>query len=450
MATYRQLATNFGNGYAPFVAVTANCLFFFTGISLSWPSPVLVKLNGTDGNPLGNPISQEQNDLIGSLFSIGGALGPILLIYALELLGRKSTMTILACIFPLFYLLLAFAENIYLYYVSRIATGIAAGGSISIISIYVSEIVPVKYRGTYIALGTCFILSGSFFSYCVGPYTSVMVFNIIIASLGFIYLPVFVFTCPETLYYTMQKYGPEKTMELLKILRKKSDLSEELKIIEGTVGKRETGKVLDLFKSRASTKAFCICSTLMVVQEFSGINAIMTYSQTIFKNAEVSLAPAVCSIIVSAFQSSTSITTPLLSRKIKVKPLLMFSLSGICFSHTLLILYFYVDYIHQFNWIPLVSLIGFVTFCNCGVASLPRVVLGEMYPLKVKAIGTALTSIIYWFAQFLTTYYYNKIDQAVAFLIFDVFCFCGIIFTYFFVIETKGRTFQEIQERLES
>ncbi|XP_044759697.1 facilitated trehalose transporter Tret1-like [Coccinella septempunctata] len=450
MKTWMYFADLFGSKYAFCAAIVGDILCLFTGMSIAWSSPVLVKLNGTDDNPLGNPITGEENDWIGSVFSIGGAIGPIIFIYTLELLGRKATMLILAVIFPVFHFILAFSTNIYLYYACRIAIGAAVGGSFSIVAVYVSEIVSAKMRGTYLSLGTSFILSGCLISYSVGPNVSIRTFNLIIAVSSLAYIPFFVLICPESLYYTMQKYGPEKTMTLLQRLRNSSDVNVELEEIEITVGNEERGSLLDVFRNKAASKAFFICTVLLILQQFCGVNVIMTYTENIFKDAKVSMAPDVCTIVVSAIQTATCLITPIASRRFNRKLLLTFSFVGVSLSNILLGLYFAVDAIGGVHWLPLAALVSFFVFYNCGVGPLPWATLGELYPQNVKSVGTATSNTIYWLFQFLLTYYFNKVDEGLAFLIFGGLCLVAAVFVQFFLIETRGKTLQEIQRELTS
>ncbi|XP_045477759.1 facilitated trehalose transporter Tret1-like [Harmonia axyridis] len=448
MATWMFFADLLGSKYAFFVAIIGDCLGVFTGMSLAWSSSVLVKLKEAKDNPLGEPITAEQHDLIGSVFAIGGAVGPIVLIYSLEYFGRKMTMLILAMLFPISHFILAFSTHIHLYYVCRILCGAAVGGSFSIVAVYISEIVSTKMRGTYMSLATSFILTGCLISYSVGPFVSIRTFNLIIAISSLLYIPLFIFLCPETLYYTMQKHGSGETVKLLQKLRNTDLVEEELGEIENAVGKEEKASLLDVLKDKAALKAFFICTVLLTFQQFSGINVIMTYTQNIFEDAKVSVSPEICTIIVSSFQTATCLITPIASKKFNRKVMLAFAFTGVGLSNVLLGLYFSVDFVHKFNWVPLLSIVSFVIFHNCGVGALPWTTLGELYPQKIKSVGTAVTNTIYWLFQFLLTYYFNKIDEGLAFILFGVMCWACVIFVKVFLIETRGRTLQEIQDKL--
>ncbi|KAK9884534.1 hypothetical protein WA026_007375 [Henosepilachna vigintioctopunctata] len=416
-------------------------------MSLSWSSPVLAKLEKIDGNPFGDAITPEEEDLIGSVFSIGGAIGPIVLIFSLELIGRKLTIAILAMILSISHFILAFSTNIYIYYVCRVFTGVSVAGSFSIVTVYIAETSSVKWRGTFISLGTSYVLIGCLVSYSLGPYIPLVYFNLIIAVFTAVFCLVFVLTCPESMYYTMQKYGSESTKNILDKLRK-GDSREELQDIEASVKSTERGSIIDIFSSKAGKRAFFICTALLIIQQFSGVTVIITYSQLIFEDADISVAPEVCSIIISAFQAATCFITPVAAKRIDRKKLFNFSFLGVTISNILLGLYFTIDELTNYKWIPLLSLISYVIFYNFGVGPLPWVILGELYPLKVKSIGTAVSNTIYWIFQFLLTYYFNKVDKGISFLVFGGVCLGSVAFVQLFLIETRGKTLQEIQSEL--
>ncbi|KAK9887705.1 hypothetical protein WA026_000026 [Henosepilachna vigintioctopunctata] len=381
MDTWIYFADKLGDSYNVFVPLVGSALCFLGGMSMSWSSPVLPKLNRTDDNPLGHAITEEQKDLIGSLFSIGGAIGPIVLIFSLELIGRKLTMAMLAMILSISHFVLAFISNIYVYYACRVAAGIGVSGSFGIVAVYVAEISSVKWRGTFLSLGTSYILAGCLVSYATGPYIPMVYFNLLIAIPAILYSIVFPLTCPESLYYTMQKYGSQSTKNILEKIRK-GDSVEELDDIEKSIENSEHGTLMDIFRDKAGRKAFFICTSLLIIQQFSGVNVIITYSQSIFEEANISVAPELCSIIISAFQVGTCFITPLAAKYVDRKILLSISFLGVTFSNVLIGLYFTIENLTEYQWIPLVSLISFVIFITVVLVHFHGLLWGNCTPSK--------------------------------------------------------------------
>lgn len=93
------------------------------GISLSWSSPVISKLNGevdTNDIPIGHLIDKDEESLIGSLLTLGAACGPYAAGYLADRIGRKWALISVAGLpYLISFVVLAFAEDLLLYYFAR-------------------------------------------------------------------------------------------------------------------------------------------------------------------------------------------------------------------------------------------------------------------------------------------------------------------------------------------
>lgn len=70
-----------------------------------------------------------------------------------------------------------------------------------------------------------------------------------------------------------------------------------------------------------------------------------------------------------------------------------------------------------------------------------------IYNLRLRIIIFFLTFFIFLVRRFFSSIAL-AIGMGLTFLIFGVCCACGFLFTLFFLPETKGKSFQEIQEML--
>lgn len=120
-------------------------------------------------------------------------------------------------------------------------------------------------------------------------------------------------------------------------------------------------------------------------------------------------------------------------------------------------LYFYLDVndkaaANSVTWLPVVSLIVFVIAYCIGFGPLPWAVLGEMFPSNVKSYASTLVAATCWVLGFLVTRFFSTMDAALgsdwAFWVFAIFCAIAFAFTFTVVIETKGMSLQQIQDRL--
>ncbi|XP_044759698.1 facilitated trehalose transporter Tret1-like [Coccinella septempunctata] len=438
--TYEYFSDFFGQQYFKFIVCVAHTFFFGIAVAMSWTSPVLSKLSETEDNPLGEPITPDQSDLIGSLLYIGAAIGPILFIPAAEYFGRKNVLLILSVIPPLTYGTFAFAKVVELYYVCRILQGVYMGGSLSVQPVYVAEILSNEERDFYMSLGTMFGFSGLLVVYAVGPFVPLIYFNGFFAIFGVVVVILLAFGCPETPFFMMKTKGKDATNELLMLIRQKFD-NKEADEIQSTINNEVRDSFFDLFSSTKNIKLFIMATMPLLLQQFSGISILLTYSQPIFDKTNISITPAVCSLIVACFQVSTSFLTPALlkSGRFSLRILLLFCLTGMAICNVILALYFFAfNDTPSLNWLPLLGFVLFVPFYNCGIDPIPWMLLGQIYPRSLSSVGSALSTSIYFLATFPSLFLFSKIETGFLFSYCAFFCCLGIPYVLFIFSEPKN------------
>lgn len=429
------------------------------GTVLTWSSPELDKLGKWNETTLEEPATDDEKAWISSFFPLGAIFGPFLFGYLADKIGRKITLLVTGIPFVLFYFLLAFANALWMLYISRCILGIALGGVFTVIPMYVGEIADDSNRGALGSAMNVFLCLGLLFSYSLGPYVSIVEFNLVLAVFPLIFLAVFFFAGLESPQYYVSKHEIGKAKEvLLKLRGGGSNVEEELATMQKKMEEDGKGSLYDIFQSKGLIKAMIISIGLVFFQQFSGINAVLFYAQKIFEQAGSSLAPEVCSIIIGAVQFGTSFVTPLLADRLGRKILLTASAAGMLISEVPLGVYCYLkahDHdVSSISFLPVVCLIAYIITYNCGYGPLPWAIMGELFPNNVKSIASSVTAGFCWFCGFLIAFFFkslsNTIGMGPSFWLFSSFCALAIPFSLFFVLETKGKSLDEIQDVLNS
>lgn len=87
-----------------------------------------------------------------------------------------------------------------------------------------------------------------------------------------------------------------------------------------------------------------------------------------------------------------------------------------------------------------------------GIGSIPMLINGELFPMNVKHAAASLNEIVSLAFNFAWIYFFNwikiKYGLHVIYFICSCNCLLGILFTYFVVIETKGKSLDQIQLEL--
>ncbi|XP_053683806.1 facilitated trehalose transporter Tret1 [Sabethes cyaneus] len=454
-----------GNPMWQFLAgVTVNLASVALGTCLGWTSPMgpVYKSNDTNINPLDTPPTEAEESWIGSLVALGALIAPFIAGPLAEKFGRKLTLLGSSAFFIVSWILLLTASTVGQILAARLIQGFGVGFVMTVQTMYIGEIASNEYRGALGSLMQLCIVTGILYVYSVGPYVSYQALQWACMALPIIFAVAFFFM-PETPTFYITKGRSEDAVASLRFLRGKSSdgVQDELKETTQSVEEAMNSKasVMDLFKSKGNVKALIICAGLISFQQLSGINVILFYSQMIFAKTGSSLEPAVSTILVGVVQVLASGATPLIVDRLGRKPILLASAGGMCIAHGTMGLYFYMDYIksdavESISWLPIFSLIFFVTVYCVGFGPLPWAVLGEMFPANVKSIASSIVASTCWVLGFLVLQFFSTLDQAVgshwSFWIFGIMCGVAFAFTLTTVMETKGMSLQQIQDKLNS
>ncbi|KMQ87229.1 sugar transporter erd6-like 6 protein [Lasius niger] len=190
----------------------------------------------------------------------------------------------------------------------------------------------------------------------------------------------------------------------------------------------------------------------------SGSQPVAQYAQIIFDQANGNLEGKYLTIILGAVQLIFTIICMFITDHSGRKSLLIISCIGTTCSTAMIATYFNLQYNHMNTndlvWLPTTGVIMFVITYALGLAPLLFTLLSELFPTNVKALGsTVVLVLINLLAFIVTTLYLIIADIAGIHIPFWIFTACGLVsplFIFFYIPETKGKTLEQIQEKLQS
>lgn len=357
-------------------------------------------------------------------------------------------------------IIFAFSTSIYLYLFARLLWGFGDGCVFSVLPNYVGEIAEDHNRGLLGCIMAIILTLGTLSSYVIGPYVNIQTFSFINMIPISLFLIIFGIFMPETPYYLIADKNFTGAEESLRKLRNKNEteLKNEMSYMSKCVEESMANKagILDLFKSRGIIRGLIISNGLMMIQQCSGISAVLGYMQLVFDAAGNTIPPELSVILIGVIQWITTIIVCQIVERLGRRLLLLISVTGMFFSLSILGLYFYLQ-TNQYNvsviwWLPIASLIVFIITYNLGLGSLPWVIMGELFPSSYKSAASTFTAFVCLFLAFLITVFFPHIAEFIgmagSFWLFSGFCALGFVFIYFIIIETTGKSFKEIQDIL--
>ncbi|XP_054729327.1 facilitated trehalose transporter Tret1-like [Anastrepha obliqua] len=442
------------------VAVAANLSAFAAGTCIGWTSPVGPKLKALDStdSPLDHPITTEDDAWISSIFLLGAVAAPFIASPLNDRFGRKWVLLSSSIFFILGYVILMLASEVWMLLVGRLVKGFGAGFVLSVLPMYNGEIAIDAVRGAIGTLLKLFVVSGNLYAYVIGPYVSYVTLQWCCLAVPIVFGIIFYFM-PESPYYLAGKGQKADALNSLQFLRGQSPdiLQHEMAVIQGGVEefRANKGSVMDILKSKGNRRALIISTGLIMFQQLCGISAVLFNSQSIFESANISVDSAIASIIVGSAQVGAAALTPFFVDRFGRKVILLVSALGMFVGLTALGAFFYVQQVvgdaSNLTWLPVPALVLFNIVYSIGFGPLPWAVLGETFPANVKSIASSIVTSICFLTSFVVTRWYpplNALGSYYAFWLFAIFCVAAFFFTLFVVMETKGLSLQEIQDRL--
>ena len=108
--------------------------------------------------------------------------------------------------------------------------------------------------------------------------------------------------------------------------------------------------------------------------------------------------------------------------------------------------------VRDINWLPIVSLMIFISFYSFGWGPIPWALMGEMFSAEVKAKASSITVCIAWGLVFVFSKYFSNVVTSygshTAFWLFSICSIISLLFNIFILPETKGKSLKEIQDKL--
>lgn len=296
---------------------------------------------------------------------------------------------------------MAFANEVYMIYISRLLAGIAGAGCFFIVPVYVAEISDKRIRGALCSSFSVICNIGIFIEFILAEFMDFRNSAILVLIISISFMVGFAFM-PESPQYLISKGKIEQAEIAFKFLRglgPNGELSrnsqvdfESMKDIAKDKSSTETQ--FKIFKKHV-TQQGTIKSILMaiVVAQFpvmSGCFVLITYNQGIFKAANVTLLSVFWSSLFFAFiQIIAAVCTAIYVDKMGRKKILI----GSSFSSSLCLAVFgaymfmkirtSVD-LSPFTWIPLFSLLIEVFVSSVGIIPVPNFYASEILDQKVR------------------------------------------------------------------
>lgn len=396
--------------------------------------------------------------VITASLSVGAIVGALFSGRINEALGRRRTIMIAAAIVIVGTLAASFSPTFALLVISRLVIGLGIGLSSSTVPTYLSELAPARLRGAMGALNQIFIVLGILIaflvSYWLGPIAAwrwmfagaIVPAAILLVGLAFL---------PETPRWLLKNGREPEARRVLESAHGTAvNLDEEIATIREVIqmDTESTPRFRDLF-SGFVRPMMVVAILLAVGQQFSGVNAINAYFPTMLIGLGFATQAALLSgVLLGVTKFLFTAWVVFVVDRWGRKPLLL--IGNVIMVVTLAAAGLVVLNVQDTGTrgiLMLVMMVLYLVGYELGWGAVVWVMMAEVFPLKYRAAGMGVSSVVLWAATGIVSAVFPLISAVGSLGIGgSMFLFAGINVVLFgltkwLVPETKGRSLEQIE-----
>lgn len=403
-----------------------------------------------------NLTDTTQGILVSSVL-IGAVIGAATNGVLADMFGRKKIIIATAIIFILGSIFCAFAPNIYVLIASRLFIGFAVGIVNFVVPLYLSEISPKNLRGTLVSLYQWAITAGILFSYFINAVFAPAVYNwrwmLFAGVLPGLVLLIGMCFMTDTPRWLLSKDREDEARRVFAKIEPDIDIDSEIDNVRANLKSDDSGSVMQFKLKKWMIMPFVVGIGIMFAQICTGINTIIYYAPTIFKNAgfESNISAIYATTGIGIINFLMTIVALFFTDKLGRKPLLYFGLTGVMLSLIALGGAFaFADFFgDNLKWVTVGSLITYIICFAMSLGPIGWILVSEVFPLSIRGRAMSICTVSNFAFNFLVVSSFpvllNRAGGALTFWGFGIVSLLCIIFVYFFVPETKGISLETIE-----
>ncbi|XP_045083968.1 sugar transporter ERD6-like 4 isoform X2 [Aegilops tauschii subsp. strangulata] len=372
---------------------------------------------------------------------------------------RKGVTALMIAAIPniIGWLAISLAKDTTFLYMGRLLEGFGVGIISYTVPVYIAEISPRNKRGALGSGNPLSVTTGMMLAYVLGMFVSCRMLALIGTLPCTILIPG-LFFIPESPRWLAKMNKMDDFEASLQVLRgSETDITSEvndIKIAVASANKRTAIRFQEL-NQKKFRMPLILGIGLLVLQQLSGISAILSYAGSIFKAAGLTNGNLAACGLGAIMVLATGITTWLLDRAGR-RILLIISSAGMTLSLlAVAVIFFLKDNVPQdsdmYYILSMVSLLAIVTCVitfSFGMGAIPWVIMSEILPVSIKSLVGSFATLANWLTSFGITMTANLLlswSAGGTFACYTLVSAFTLVFIILWVPETKGRTLEEIQ-----
>ncbi|MDY7395806.1 sugar porter family MFS transporter [Aureibaculum sp. 2210JD6-5] len=401
---------------------------------------------------------------------VGCIIGAIISGVLSDKYGRKKLLILAATLFSVSAIGTGLANTFTSFVIYRIIGGVGIGLASTLSPVYIAEVSPAYLRGRLVTINQLTIVIGILLAQIVNwgiadaipeNTNATEILNSWNGQTGWRYM-FWAEAIPALLFFILIWLIPDSPRWLVK--KKKSQKATAilskiggLEYAKNTIDEIKTSLLLSVekaqFKDVLHSKAFPIVVigvVLAVFQQWCGINVIFLYADEIFSSAGISTSDLLFTVVITGGVNLVfTLLSMLFVDSIGRKTLMLIGSLGLALIYTVLGFLYYSNV----EGTPLLLLVvSAIAVYAMTLAPVTWVILSEIFPNKIRGMAMAIATFALWIGNTLLAYFFpiinKKFEASGSFWLFAFICFAGFLFIKYRIVETKGKTLEQIEKEM--
>lgn len=404
-------------------------------------------------------VSPSGIGLVVSAVTFGALIGALLCSRLTSRMSRRAIVKLSAVVFVVGAALAALAPTLEVLIAARVVIGLAVGFASTVVPLYIAEVVPVKSRGSMVALFQLAITAGILMAYLVnamfaddGEWRAVFALAAVPATMLFVGM----LLLPDSPRWLVMRGKLDAARTVLHRVRDPEDpaTEAELQAIAAAVEADRARPRQSLGRALTSPLARTILAVgigLGIFQQVTGINTIIYYAPTILREAGFGTETAALTTAgIGTLNFVATVVALMVVDRVGRRVILLGGMTGMALCMAVLSVAFAVaDFDGPWRWIAVACLFGFIACFAISWGWGFWVMASEIYPLFIRGQAISIGNTIQWGANFAISLLFPILlaawGGAPVFGLLAGFGVLALLFTYRLVPETSGKSLEEIE-----
>lgn len=371
--------------------------------------------------------------------------------------GRKNSILLSALLFALGSIGSAIADSVTWLVLTRIVLGFSVGMATYNTPLYLAEISPAKLRGSFVTFYQFMITLGivlAFLSDLIFTPSGSWRWMLGVIAIPAIIMFVLMFSLPKSPRWLMLKGFKSQANNILKRLLTSEELKQGAAELQASASHHES--LIMLLKRKRYIAIVLFAMGLQMIQQFSGMNAILYYAPEMF--IRTGYASHTTAMWATFSIGIVNVVATLVALKLidKLGRRFFLYLSGIMILVSTLILgltfVFNTHHSSFLNALTLLVMFVFIIGYALGYAPVIWTICAEVFPLNGRSFAMSCATTSNWIASGIVGAITLPIIYTVGigefYLMLAGFAVLSLIYFKLFLPETKGVRLEHIESNL--